>query len=137
MTQPAKPTTFPNISGYVISERLYTGAHTTVYRGIETASQRSVILKVLLQAFPSVDDLVCFRNQYAITQNLNIPGVARPIALAPWQNGYVLVTEDFGGLSLRQYTRAHYAKGSMPVIDVLGIALQLTDILRNLSQHSV
>ena len=124
--------TFPPISGYVLTEQLYEGSRTAVYRGV-SAAQQPVVIKVMRQSHPDFSELVHFRNQYAITQNLSIPGVVRPLSLEPWQNGYALVMEDFEGQSLQQYT----VEQSLSLIEVLSIALQVADILHGLSQHRV
>ncbi len=123
---------FPRISGYTITEQLYKGARTAVYRAT-TASQQPVVIKVMRQSHPDFSELVHFRNQYAITQNLSVPGVVCSLALEPWQNGCALVMEDFGGCSLQQYATDQ----SLSLIEVLGIALQMTDILHGLNQHHV
>lgn len=87
-----KSTTLPDISGYTLVEQLYSGLRTAVYRGeIDTNSKTyqavekasSVVIKVLRQEHPSFSDLLQFRNQYAITKNLLIPGIVRPLGLEP------------------------------------------------------
>ena len=83
--------TYPSISGYTLTEQLYEGARTAVYRGV-SATQQAVVIKVMRQSHPDFSELVHFRNQYAITQNLSVPGVVRPLSLEPWQNGYALVS---------------------------------------------
>ena len=122
----------PHISGYSLTEQLYEGARTAVYRGT-SAAQQPVVIKVMRQSHPDFSELVHFRNQYAITHNLSISGVVRPLCLEPWQNGYALVMEDFEGQSLQQYI----AEQPLSLIEVLGVALQMTDILHGLNQHHV
>ncbi|GAB4131383.1 MAG: hypothetical protein Fur0046_00300 [Cyanobacteria bacterium J069] len=41
------PQVLAAISGYAIVEQLYLGSRTAVYRAVETATQRPVIIKVL------------------------------------------------------------------------------------------
>ena len=80
-----------------------------------------------------LSELVQFRNQYTIAKNLDIPGIIKPYSLEPYNNGYILVMEDFGGSSLR-----HLADGrSLPLEQFLAIALQLIDILHSLHQQRV
>ena len=126
------PNALPRISGYTLTEQLYKGTRTAVYRGV-SAAQQPVVIKVMRQSHPDFDELVHFRNQYAITQNLPILGVVRPLSLEPWQNGYALVMKDFEGCSLQQYT----AGQSLSLTEILGIALQMADILHGLNQHHV
>ncbi|WP_414754547.1 AAA family ATPase [Anabaena sp. CCY 9910] len=123
------------LSGYQLIEQLYHGSKTLVYRGIrrkESVAQ-PVVIKLLQRDYPSFSELLQFRNQYTIAKNLNIPGVVRPTSLEPYGNSYALVMEDFGGVSLGTYSQTH----SLSLVDVLAIALQLTDILHELYQHRV
>ncbi|MGP1386279.1 MAG: trifunctional serine/threonine-protein kinase/ATP-binding protein/sensor histidine kinase [Thainema sp.] len=132
---------FPQIEGYTIVEPLYLGSRTAVYRAMQTAPQRPVVIKVLQREYPSFGELMQFRNQYAIAQaltgqftnNLAVPGVVQPYSLEPLGSGYALVMEDCGGISLSQYTQRH----QLDLTDILTIALQLADILHDLSQHRV
>ena len=124
------PKSFPHIFGYTVTEQLYEGARTAVYRAV-SATEKPVVIKVMRQSHPDFSELIHFRNQYAITKNLSIPGVVRALSLEPWQNGYALVMEDFGGVSLQQYI----VDRALSLTEVLGIALQMADILQGLSQH--
>ena len=75
MTPPAITSSCPEIGGYAIVEELYMGSRTAVYRAIQTAQQRQVVIKVLRRDYPSFGELVQFRNQYTIAKNLPIPGI--------------------------------------------------------------
>lgn len=125
--------TLPNITGYVIVEQLYLGSRTSVYRAVQTDSQRSVVIKVLRREHPSFSELVQFRNQYTIAKNLPCAGIVQPLRLEPLGSGHALIMEDFGGISLAQHLRRH----ALELPDVLSIAVQLADILHDLCQHRV
>lgn len=128
-----EPHTLPHIPGYTIVEQLYWNFRTAVYRAVQVAQQRLVVIKVLRQEYPSFSELVQFRNQYTIAKNLPTPGIVHPLSLEPWQNGYALVMEDFGGISLRQYAQEH----SLSLPETLAIAVQMAQILNDLCQHRV
>lgn len=121
------------IAGYRLTEQLYSGSRTAVYRAVQEREQRTVIIKILHKEYPSFSELLQFRNQYTITQNLKIPGIVAPDCLTPYGNSYALIMEDFGGVSLRDYCQHH----SLSLADFLAIALQLVDILQDLYQHRV
>ena len=127
------PHVLPKIPGYGIVEQLYLGSRTAVYRAVQTAQQRPVVIKVLRREYPSFGELVQFRNQYTITKNLPIPGIVQPLSLEPLGNTYALVMEDFGSVSLSKYIQQQ----SLGLIEVLAIALQIADILHDLHQHRV
>ncbi|MEH2076908.1 MAG: AAA family ATPase [Nostoc sp.] len=95
--------TLVNIPGYHISEELYNGSRTLVYRGYRETDSLPVVIKLLKNPYPSFSELVQFRNQYTIAKNLNSPLIIQTYSLEPYQNGYALVMEDFGGISLKDY----------------------------------
>ncbi|MEH2380327.1 MAG: AAA family ATPase [Nostoc sp.] len=119
--------------GYQITEQLYSGSRTLVYRAVRESDQQAVVIKLLKREYPSFSELVQFRNQYTLAKNLNIPGIIKPYSLEPYQNGYALVMEDFGGISLRQFTE----RQPLTLEQFLTIVLQLTDTLHLLHQQRV
>lgn len=123
----------PHISGYTIVEQLYLGSRTAVYRAVQNAQQRPVVIKVLRREYPSFGELVQFRNQYTIAKNLPIPGIVQPLSLEPLGSGYALVMEDFGGVALGKYVQQQ----SLDLGQILAIGLQIADILHDLGQHHV
>ncbi|MEH2205635.1 MAG: AAA family ATPase [Nostoc sp.] len=121
------------IAGYQIVEQLYSGSRTQVYRAIRECDRLPVVIKLLKREYPTFTELVQFRNQYAIAKNLNIPGIIKPYSLEAHHNGYALVMEDFGGVSLRQFTQGK----TLTLEQFLPIALQLLEILHQLHQQRV
>ena len=94
------------LPGYHITTQLYAGSRTLVYRAVRAADHLPVVIKLLKNEHPSFSELVQFRNQYTISKNLSFPGIIQSYGLAPHGNGYALVMEDFGGISLREYVKA-------------------------------
>ncbi|MDB9527740.1 AAA family ATPase [Oscillatoria sp. CS-180] len=135
MTFPS--TTPPTLSivppGYTVIEQLHQGSRTRVYRALHTAQQQSVVIKILRNDYPTFNDLVQFRNQYAIAKNLPIPGIVHPISLEPLGRSYALVMEDWGGVVLETYCQQQ----RLALSESLGIAIQLADILHGLCQNRV
>ncbi len=122
-----------SIPGYNLVEEVYCGSRTIVYRGIRELDSQPVVIKLLKREYPTFNELLQFRNQYNITNNLEIPGIVRFLCLEPYNNSYALVMEDFGGVSLRIYTQEQL----LSIAEVLEIALQLADILQDLYCHRV
>jgi PAS domain S-box-containing protein len=133
MTQTEKSLAFPSISDYDIGEQLYVGSRTSVYRAVKTTNQQPVVIKVMRREYPTFGELVQFRNQYTIAKNLQMAGIVRPIALELMANGYALVMEDQGGVSIAQYLEDR----ALNLTEILEIALQLTTILHDLHQQRV
>ncbi|MBN3962740.1 ATP-binding sensor histidine kinase [Nostoc sp. NMS8] len=97
--------TLVSIPGYRISEELYNGSRTLVYRGHRETDSLPVVIKLLKNPYPSLGELLSFRNQYSIAKNLNHPGIIQTYSLEAYQNGYALVMEDFGGISLKDFVK--------------------------------
>ncbi len=131
MTSSAINSALPDIAGYAITEQLYLGSRTAVYRAVQ--GQRRVVIKLLRRDYPSFAELVQFRNQYSIAKDLPIPGIVQPLSLEPIGSGYALVMEDWGGISLSKYLQQQ----SLELPQILAIACQIADILHDLSQHQV
>lgn len=92
-----------NILGYRITEQIYLGSRTLVYRAIREKDQKSVVIKLMHSEYPTFTEIAQFRNQYTVTKNLDIPGIVKPYSLETYRNGYALVMEDFGGISLKDW----------------------------------
>ncbi|MDZ7964129.1 MAG: AAA family ATPase [Nostoc sp. DedSLP03] len=110
------------IPGYHITEELYNGSRTLVYRGYREADSLPVTIKLLKNPYPSFGELLSFRNQYAIAKNLNSPLIVQSYSLQAYQNGYALVMEDFGGISLKEWQLSQ-SRQSLQEFLVIAIAL--------------
>jgi len=121
------------IPGYHLTEQLYAGSKTVVYRGIREANQQPVVIKLLNRENPHFSELLQFHNQYTITKDLDFPGIVCPLSLEVYRNGYALVMADFGGLSLRE----HLKNQPLAMQEFLIIALQMCDILHYLYQNRI
>ncbi|MEG4575719.1 AAA family ATPase [Microcoleus sp. N3A4] len=130
-----------DLTGYRITEQLYAGSRTLVYRGVRKSDRTLVVIKLLRNEYPNFNELVHFRNQYTIAKNLNIPSIVKPLDLVPYKNAYALIMEDFGGISLSTYLKAATDKNqpdkSVSLENFLNNALQLADILDYLYQNRV
>ena len=121
------------LANYQTIELIHKSQRTLVYRGKNIDSGQPVIVKLMAQEYPSFNELVQFRNQYAIAKNLDIPGIVKPYSLLRYNNGYALIMEDIGAISLEEYLR----QLSISVEQVLPIALQIAGILHALHQNQI
>ncbi|MGI0490343.1 AAA family ATPase [Alkalinema pantanalense CENA528] len=123
----------PQVFGYTLGELLYLGTRTAVYRALKAEGSEPVVIKVLRREYPSFNELVQFCNQYTITKNLAIPGIAKPLSLESVGRCYALIMEDNGEISLEKYIQ----QSGLEISEVLTIGLQITDILHGLCQHQI
>ena len=122
------------IPNYQTTEQIYNGNRTIVYRGICSDTGKPVVIKLLKKDYPTFNEIVQFRNQYAITKNLDVTGIVKPIALETCGNGLALIMEDDGSISLSAELKTREYKG-VALAEFFPIAIQLTGILEGLSQN--
>jgi predicted ATPase/signal transduction histidine kinase/tRNA A-37 threonylcarbamoyl transferase component Bud32 len=132
--------------GYCITEQIYLGSRTIVYRGIREQDQQPVIIKLMRNEYPNLNELAQFRNQYTITKKLDFPGIVKTYSLENYHNGYAIVMEDFGGISLQEWMdkknseipRVGEIKNfALPISDFLDIGIQITSILDQMHRQRV
>ncbi|MEH1816568.1 MAG: AAA family ATPase [Nostoc sp.] len=121
--------TLVNIPGYKVSEELYNGSRTIVYRGYRETDSLPIVIKLLKNPHPTFSELLSFRNQYTIAKNLNSPLIVQTYKLEPYQNGYALVMEDFGGISLKQWGIKGRGKSLQEFLEIAIALCNTLDIL--------
>ncbi|MGD1702955.1 AAA family ATPase [Dapis sp. BLCC M229] len=122
-----------NLPNYYLSENLYQGTRTLVYRGQKNWDKKPVIIKVLRNPHPSFNELVQFRNQYIVTRHLEHPAIVKPLALERYDNGYALIMPDSGAIALADY----WQKPDFSLTEFLNIAIQLAEALYYLTQQRI
>ncbi|OUL35809.1 hypothetical protein BV372_09460 [Nostoc sp. T09] len=125
------------IPGYRIDEQIYVGTRTVVYRGIREQDLHPVILKMMQNESPNFSEFIQFRNQYTITANLDLSGIVKPYSLEEYGNGYVLVMEDYGGISLSSYLNQHTTSGKFTLEEFFPIAIAITATLGELHRQRI
>ena len=122
-----------NLPNYDFSENLYQGTRTLVYRGKRIWDNKSVIIKVLRNPYPSFHGLVQFRNQYIITRHLEHQAIVQPLALERYGNGYALIMPDSGAIALSEY----WPKSKQHLKNFLHIAIELAEAFHYLIQQRI
>ena len=132
------------LPGYQILQQIYAGSRTSVYRGLQESDGTPVVLKILNSECPTVSELVQFRHQYNIVQNLDLPGIVKPYKLETYGNRFVLVMEDFGGVSLRTYSETNKTVAGkeaqstfLNIGEFLKIAIEIVKILHELHSRQI
>ncbi|MCC5644359.1 AAA family ATPase [Nostoc sp. CHAB 5824] len=126
-----------SIPGYYIIEEIYNGLRTIVYRGYRETDSLPVVIKLLKNPYPTFNELVQFRNQYTIAKNLNSSPIIQTYSLEAYQNGYMLVMEDFGGISLKDYFARYQTRDIGSLQEFLQIAIALCNTLEILYNQRI
>ncbi len=117
--------TLPN---YQIDSQIYESVNSLVYRGLQKKDNQPVILKVLKDDYPTPEELTRYQQEYEITQDLELAGVIKAYCIEKYQNTLVIILEDFGGESLKQFI----ANRPLTLKKFLPIAIQIADSLGNI-----
>ncbi|MBF2065322.1 MAG: AAA family ATPase [Calothrix sp. C42_A2020_038] len=123
------------IPGYEITEVVREGLNTVIYRGL-SCKQQPVILKVLKAEYPSLEQITRLKHEYQLTENLELEGVVKVYGLETYQNRLILVAEDFGGISLKEFLAKEKLK-QVSLIIFLNIAVQLVKGLVSLHSNQI
>ncbi|MEH2034715.1 MAG: AAA family ATPase [Nostoc sp.] len=131
--------TLYSFPGYRITEQIYSGSKTLVYRGIREEDKKSVILKLMRNEYPTFAEIAQFRNQYIITKNLDIPGIVKTYSLENYRNSYVLVMEDFGGIPLQDWRLEDKGKKEnwLSLNEFFPIAIKIASTLERLHRDRI
>jgi predicted ATPase/signal transduction histidine kinase/tRNA A-37 threonylcarbamoyl transferase component Bud32 len=121
------------IPGYQLISSLHEGTKTVIYQGHYELEDTPVIIKTLKAEYPTLEEIARIRHEYQILHSLNIPGIIKPIELKPYEHGFILILEDFGGQPLKQYITSKQTN----LINFLQIASQLAHILGELHQNQI
>ncbi|MGL4503278.1 MAG: serine/threonine protein kinase, partial [Planktothrix sp.] len=128
------------ISNYQIIEQIYQSANSVVYRGIRQEDHQPIILKVLQEDYPSSSELTRYKQEYQITQNLNIDGVIKAYSLETYQRRFMIILEDFGASSLTQFIQNNSTPEKRYIFSIdqfLKIAIKITKILGEIHASGV
>lgn len=121
------------IEGFTTKEILHEGKKFTIYRGFRNSDDLPVILKVCRFEQPSIDVLSTLQHEYQILRQLNLPGIIRVYDLIQHHFQLILVLEDFGAKSLREYL----AQQKISLNAFFEISLQLIDAINSLHMQNI
>src|SRR4028118_2200574 len=122
-----------SIAGVAAVTLLYESANSLVYRAIREADNQPIILKLLKESYPTPEELVRYRTEYRITQELKEPGVVQVYDLQKYQNSLVMFVEDFGGESLIIWMQQR----SFTLEEFLILAIATTEILGQIHRANI
>ncbi|MEG4800966.1 AAA family ATPase [Microcoleus sp. ARI1-B5] len=122
------------LTGYQITEQIYSGVNTVIYRGTWQKHNLPVIVKTLKSEYPTLEEITRLRHEYKIRKNLrNLEDIVNCYRIETHQNGVALTLEDFGGLALSNFLTAT----KINLTQFLEIAVQLAQSLGNIHQNHI
>jgi predicted ATPase/signal transduction histidine kinase/tRNA A-37 threonylcarbamoyl transferase component Bud32 len=127
------------LPGYRVRQCIYQSANSMVYRAVHLKNHKPVILKVLRPDYASPVELSRYTREYEILRRLDLPGVIRVYGLEPYRNTLVLIGEDFGGLSIREWLedRARAGSAALHPAQFLDLSLKIADAIDQIHMAGV
>ena len=129
--------------GYRITEKLFESNNSYVLRAIEENSQLPVVIKVLKGEYPNPERIVRFKREFEILKDLNLDGVIKAYRIENHNNNWAIITEDFGGESLkkilnrRRLSLKEFLKLSIRTTEILGQLHKLNIIHKNINPNNI
>lgn len=93
------------LEGHTITEVLFEGDTTTLYRGYRDSDGAAVMVKAANDDFPTARDVALLRHEHAILQSLVLSCVPEALGLVPCRNGVSVVMPDTGKRPLTERMR--------------------------------
>ncbi len=126
-------TKLETIADYQIIGNIYESRNSLVYRAQSKVNNRSVILKVLKQDYPTPSELTRYKQEYEITGSLKIEGAIKVYDLIPYENTLAIVLEDFGAKSLELLLQSW----EITIAEFLQFAIQVSAALAKIHDANI
>lgn len=113
------------IPGFRLVERLYESDNSMIVKATRESDGMPVVLKILKNDFPSIEELARYRREYEVTSAVEAPGVVRGHDLRRHEKTLFMVLEDFGGKSIAELLRDR----SLEIDEFLETGIQIAQAL--------
>lgn len=125
------------IAGYKISNKLTNGFKTTVYKALDK-NKIPVVLKILNEDHSNLESIARFKREFEIISSINSEFIIKAIDLVKEGNKYIMVLEDFGGISLKQYIKTQNpTTDNTYLIKSLGLSKVLATALNDIHENGI
>ena len=121
------------IEGYEVKERINANSEIEVYRAIDKANNKPIILKSIPIHNEFHSSIINLKNEYDILKYLKSDLMLEVYAFQRYSNGFFLAYQDTGGISLKQYSDGK----KIPLDKFYEIAIRLAEILSEIHRKKV
>ena len=123
------PSMMPEIPGYELSQRIYAGKGSQIYRGHRTQDRYPVILKIFPPDSDGHGTPLTYKQEHDILRHLNAAGLVTTLRLESYRDMPVLVLDDTGGTSLNHKLKEWQQAGTtaFPVLKFIELAQKIIE----------
>ncbi len=122
-----------SIEGFTVSETIYEGASSLIYRGTRNHDYLPVIIKILNLDYPTPAQIARFTLEYKICRHIASDGIVKVISMEKCKNTFAIIMEDEGGTSLNNILK----QGTIGEKEFLAFSIQITEILSEIHTKNV
>jgi predicted ATPase/transcriptional regulator with GAF, ATPase, and Fis domain len=121
------------VPGYTVAAELHRGRKRVVYRATRDRDGAQVILKTLVDDYPSPSETAALRREFELLGTVAVPGVAAALGLESYRDRLALVLEDVGGTPLKTLVAA----GPLDLDTFFAVALPLSGTIGRIHERGV
>jgi serine/threonine protein kinase len=121
---------------YEIIETIYCSASSIVFKALNTKTKEKQIIKTLNRGLYDMISLSKLKNEYKLLKKVQSEYVVQAYefsSVSDVENRFSIVIEDFGGISLAQYSKTK----QIDLKEFLEIALKITRCLEYIHKNQV
>ena len=122
-----------SIKQYQIIDIVHESNRSLIYRAIRKKDNLPVILKILKQDHPSIEELARYKQEYEIIRTLNTNNAIKAYFLEEYSNSLMIVLEDFGGKSLNKYL----VEQNFTIKTFFELAIKITEGLKVIHENNI
>jgi serine/threonine protein kinase len=120
---------FDMAGGYSFIEKISESKYTTQYRVRREGDARTYIARSLASSYASPSDIALFKHAFEKVKSHSFMGAATLYDLIEYNNNYVIVEEDFSGVTLKEFIRSSRTQKKIDISSALSIGIALADVL--------
>ena len=121
------------MSKYQIIEKINEANKIILYRGLNKQTRQPVIIKTLVDDYPSISDIARLKQEYQLLTELETAGILQPITLENYGRNLATIFENFDGQPLSVFV----SNDRMSLGSFLNIAIALAEIFIQLQQAGI
>lgn len=121
------------IGKYKILELIQEGDVKSIFRAFEKTKAETVILKVLKTAYVSAEEIIRFKQEYQLIQNVSIDGVIKVLEIIEEDSYIAIVESDDNSQSLKYFMN----NNRIDLDHAICIAIDLAKILGQLHKKNI
>ena len=121
------------LPGYQVIKQIHASNNSLVYQGYRLQDEQPVVLKLLREDYPTPSQITRYQQEYQLAHTLDLEGIITAYNWERYHNTFVIVFEDFGGMSLRELM----AQRQFSLVEFLQVAIKIVQALGALHEAQI